>query len=157
MMLGLPNVQPMVDVADFIVNEIFDPGQYIRPTTNESILNHMPSMYIYKGAEDPILEPDPLAVRINGVNFTCTECHGLAGRQVAGIDLYVKAWTEPYKWMHRTNFGTPGSQALVPGIIAEDASIHPGVYEVMLIKGLHFGSSRNTAQLLEYVQTHFNP
>ena len=157
LLLGLPNVQPIVDIADFIVNEIFDPSQFVRSSTNESVLNHMSSLYIYKGAADPILEPNPLAVRVNGLNFTCTECHGLTGRQVPGVDLYVLAWTEPYKWMHRTNFGTPRSQALVPGIIAEDPTIHPGVYEVMLIKGLHFGGSRNTAQLLEYVQTHFQP
>lgn len=151
------SIQDMVDVADFIVNEIYDARKYIRDSSNESVLNHMPSMYIYKGAEDLVLNPDPLAARINGVNFTCTACHGPLGRQVPGIDLYVLAWTDPYKWMHRVNFGTPRSQRIFPNLMTEDMTIHPGVYEVVLIKELHFGRSRNTAELLEYVQTHFKP
>ena len=154
---GILSIQAIVDVADFIVNEIFDPDQYLRTGTNESVINHMPSMFIYKGAADLVKDPDPLAVRVNGIIFTCTECHGVAGRQVPNFDLYDLAWKDPYKWMHRTNFGTPRSQMLVPGIFSEGPSIHPGVYEVMLVKDLKFGNSRNTAHLLEYVQTHFAP
>ena len=34
---------------------------------------------------------------------------------------------------------------LVPDILAEYTSIHPGVYEVMLFNDLRFGGVRNTA------------
>jgi len=154
--LGL-DIQSMVDVADFVVNELYDVDEYVRRTNNEALLNHMPSMFIYKGSKDPILIPEPLAVRLNGINFKCTDCHGIDGRLVPGFDLYDLSWTQPYKWMHRVNFGTPRSQALYINITTQDGTIHPGVYEVILINGLHMGGSRQTAELLEYVQTHFNP
>jgi len=154
---GILSVQEMVDIADFIANEMVDVNRFISEATNESKYNHMPSMFIYGNNPDPALRTFPAATRINGNRFYCVDCHGPKGRALPGIDLYVLAWTQPYKWLHRTNFGTPRSQRTYPNIDLEDATIHPGLYEVALVDSLKYGSAINAAELLEYVQTHFDP
>lgn len=142
--------QAIVDVSDFVVNEIFDTHVYIRAPTSEGLGDITEGMEIYNS--QAVAGEVPAFTRVDGSNFNCVDCHGDTGNLVAGVDLYTLAWSNPFEWLHRVNFGSPRSLATYPDITAEDATVHPGLYEVVLTHALHFGGAEQASALLEYAQ-----
>ena len=147
--------QSMVDVSDFVVNEIFDTHQYIQAPSSGGLGDHMEGMDFYNSVA--AAGEIPPVIRVDGSNFNCVGCHGDDGLLVAGIDLYTLAWSQPFQWLHRVNFGSPRSLASYPDFISEDAAVHPGLYEVILTHGLHFGGPEQASALMSHAQTNLIP
>ena len=147
---GLLTMQSMVDVADFVVNEIYDTHKYVQAPSSGSA--HPESAA--EGAElysSTAVGTIPPIIRVDGSNFNCELCHGADGLLVAGIDLHTLAWTHPFEWLHRVNFGYPRALATFPDFTL-DTTVHPGLYEVVLTHGLHFGGPGEASALMAHAQ-----
>ncbi|MDH5259552.1 MAG: hypothetical protein OEX07_16170 [Gammaproteobacteria bacterium] len=147
---GLLSFQAMVDVSDFVVNEIFDTHVYVQAPGSGSAnpTTHPEGMEFYNSTPVGAIPP---VIRVDGSNFNCVDCHGADGLLVPGIDLHTLAWTHPFKWLHRVNFGSPRSLQAFPDFTL-DTSVHPGLYEVILTDGLHFGGPEQASALMAHVQ-----
>ncbi|MDH5728219.1 MAG: hypothetical protein OEZ58_04470 [Gammaproteobacteria bacterium] len=141
--------QAMVDVADFVVNEIYDTHMYIRAPSSGSLGDMAEGNAVYNSLIDAA-GVSPI-VRVDGSGFNCVSCHGVDGLGVAGIDLRASAWNDPFQFLHRTNFGSPRSLAAFPGFTV-DVSVMPGLYELILTDGLHFGGPEQAAAAMMVVQ-----
>ena len=152
---GLLTPQAMVDVADFVVNEIFDTHMYVQAPTSGSTNpdSHMDGMAFYNSVATGAIPP---VIRVDGSNFNCVDCHGADGLLVPGIDLFTLAWTNPFQWLHRVNFGSPRSLATFPDFTL-DQTVHPGLYEVVLTDGLHFGGPEQASALLAHAEKNLTP
>lgn len=146
--------QAIVDVSDFVANELYDTHMYVRAASNGSLGDHMNGMALYNSVP-PVNGAIPPIIRVNGANFNCVDCHGADGLLVAGVDLYNVAWTDPFMFMHRVLFGSPRDLATFPDITAEDMTVMPGLYETVLTDGLHFGGPEQGADAMAHVQTNF--
>lgn len=146
---GILTEQAMTDVADFVVNEIFDTHQYIRAPSSGGLGDHSVGSEIYNSVATGAIPP---LIRVDGSNFNCVDCHGADGLGVADIDLYALAWSNPFRWLHRVNFGSPRDLGTFPDISVEDGTVHPGLYEVILTDGLHFGGPEQASDLLAFSQ-----
>ncbi|MDH5217437.1 MAG: hypothetical protein OEX19_07070 [Gammaproteobacteria bacterium] len=146
---GILTEQAITDVSDFVVNEIFDTHQFIRAPASGSLGDMVEGMAIYNSvATGPI----PPLITVDGLNFNCVDCHGAdAISGSAGIDLVASSWADPFKWLHRSLFGSPRSLATYPGYV-NDPNVMPGFYEVILTDGLHFGGPEQGAAVMAHVQ-----
>jgi len=142
--------QAMVDVSDFVVNEIYDTHIYIRAPSSGGLGDVTEGQAMYDSTTTTGI---PAFIRVDGTNFNCLDCHGADGLMVTGIDLNLLSWTEPFRWLHRVNFGSPRDLATFPDITAEDATVHPGLYEIILTDGLHFGGPEQAANLMAHIQS----
>ena len=148
--------QAMVDVADFVVNEIIDTHQFIRAPSSESLDTTMSGEALYKQVAQP--GEIPPVIRVDGNNFSCIGCHGADGKGAAtspkakAVDLPMLAWKDPFKFLHRTLFGKPRSLNDFPGFTTSP-DVMSGFYETILTDGLHFGGPEQGAATLLYIQT----
>lgn len=150
--------QAMVDVADFVVNEIFDTHVYIRAPSSQSLGNPDDGTAIYHSKIEtlPIVSP---IVRVDGNGFNCVSCHGTDGKGTGATaatpskaDLPMLAWKNPFKFMHRSLFGSPRSLAKFNGFTA-DPTVMPGLYETVFTDGLFFGGPEQGSATLQHIQT----
>lgn len=151
------SAQAMVDVADFVVNEIYDTHIYIRAPSSQSLGDGVSGEAIYTsvGAVPPeVINP---IIKMDGSNYNCTDCHGVDGKgtnvTTKLIDLPTLAWKEPFKFLHRSLFGVPRSQAKVKDGTLLQPNYMPGLYEAVFTDGLFFGAPEHGAATLKYIQS----
>lgn len=146
---GLLSEQAIVDVSDFVVNEIFDTHEFVRAPSSGALGDMDEGMAIYNSMQTGIVPP---LVRVDGSNFNCVDCHGADARSgTAAIDIVAVAWEDPFRFLHRTLFGSPRSLATFPEFTT-DAAVMPGLYEVILTDGLHFGGPEQGSAVMAHVQ-----
>jgi hypothetical protein len=145
---GLLNEQAITDVADFVVNEIFDTHEFVRAPTSGSLGDGMEGGVIYSSTATGAIPP---LIRVDGSNFNCVDCHGADARSgTAGVDLVTASFTHPFQWLHRVLFGAPRDINAIPDPLSPD--VMPGLYEVVLTHGLHFGGPEQGAATMAHVQ-----
>ena len=156
---ALLTAQAMVDVADFVVNEIYDTHVYIRAPSSESLgdMTSGTALYTSAATSPPGISP---VIKMDGSNYNCLDCHGSDGKGlnattpfVKVIDLPALAWQESFKFLHRSLFGTPRSLAKVKDGSLTLPNYMPGFYETVLTDGLHFGGPEQGAATLKYIQS----
>ena len=81
-------------------------------------------------------------------------CHGTEAGVTTVAELKVLANDGPFKFMHRSNFGMPRDViAKTTGDFGYgDLTVMPGLYEVVLTDGLHFGGPEQASNTMAYVQ-----
>ena len=151
--------QAMVDVADFVVNEIFDTHVYISQAAKASLGSLADGEALYNSAASTTgVHP---IVKMDGTNYNCVDCHGTDGKGLGAktpadptlkIDIAAEAWADPWKFLHRTLFGVPRSLTKYPGFTKEP-SVMSGFYETVLTDGLFMGGPKQGAATLMYVQS----
>lgn len=143
--------QAIVDVADFVVNEIYDTHAVLRAPTGQALGDHIAGEEIFAS---PIVDGgvSPL-ITIDGLGFNCIKCHGDDAKSgTVGINLVTTAWEEPSMFLHRTLFGHPRDQATHGIGFVNDPTVMPGLYEVVLTEGLHFGSPAEGSEVMSHIQ-----
>ncbi len=146
---ALLSEQAIVDVSDFVVNEIFDTHEFVRAPASGALGDMVEGMAMY---ESVAVDAIPPLARVDGSNFNCVDCHGADARSgTAAIDIAIVAWSDPFRFLHRTLFGSPRSLATFPGF-SVDPMVMPGLYEVILTDGLHFGGPEQGSAIMAHVQ-----
>lgn len=146
---GILTEQAITDVSDFVTNEIFDTHQFVRAPSSGALGDMMEGIAIYESVATGAIPP---LITVDGMNFNCIDCHGADGRSgPAAIDLVASSFADPFQWLHRTLFGSPRSLAAFPGFV-NDPAVMPGLYEVILTDGLHFGGPDQGSAVMMHVQ-----
>lgn len=152
--------QAMVDVSKFVVSEIFDTHQFISAATHESLGDMGAGMELYNSPPPAAagMGGIPTVMRIDGSNFNCVVCHGSDGKGLGAsnqktttIDLPTLAWNLPFRFLHRTLFGSPRSQILYPGFTT-DSNVMPGFYETVITVDVRVGGAEEGAATMKHVQ-----
>lgn len=151
--VGNADIQPIVDVADFVANELFDTHVYIKAATNGVAAGFSTAeakaegQALYEGVVD-MRYANPETATPGGL-FSCVSCHGADGMGVANVMLPLEAWNSPWRFLFRTLFGSPRA---LPSPI-DDPTVMPGLYEVTLSDGLHFAGAEQGALIQAYMQS----
>jgi len=111
------------DLAAFAMKNIIDMHEFIRVDTG--------GIRAYKadaveGGE--IYNGDKPGTFATGDPVDCVTCHGPQGK-LTGADIFSLSWRDPFKFFHRTAFGTPRDPAAAP------ASFSPSLYDANVVGG----------------------
>ena len=152
---GILDAQAMVDVADFVVNEIYDVHEVLSAATGVALGDLQEGMHLFENDLAPLPTGVPEFVRANGSAFNCLQCHDGANANPSATDLAglkLAAAADPFKFLHRINFGAPRDEATL-GFGYDDPTVMPGLYEVILTDGLHFGGPQDASAAMHFIQT----
>jgi len=150
---GILTPQAMVDVADFVINEIYDVHEVLSAATNQALGDPAEGGAMFNDNLAALPTGVPAFVRADGTAFNCAQCHdGTITTDVAALKVLANA--EPFKFMHRSNFGSPrGAAGKANGDFGYgDNTVMPGLYEVVLTDGLHFGGPEQASATMAFVQ-----
>jgi len=148
---GILTPQAMVDVADFVVNEIYDTHQVVSAATGIGLGDMMEGNEFYNDSGVALPTGVPAYIRADGTFFNCIQCHDGVISTLDGTALKALAMADPFKFLHRTNFGSPRDEATF-GFGYQNTAVMPGLYEVVLTDGLHFGGPEQAGAIMHYIQ-----
>lgn len=151
--------QSLLDISDFVMSKIFDMNSYLRSSTSGSALNNTDGLALYNMPLIDATNRTVRMVRVDGSGFNCTMCHGLDGLgdinvspNTTQFDLYALAWADPFKFYHRTLFGSPRNSTIYNPVNV-DPNAMPGLLEVVFTNHYHFTTPAHAASIVNYVQT----
>ena len=145
--------QAIVDVADFVVNEIYDTHEVLSAATGVGLGDMGEGMAMWTDPGTPAGNGVPLFIRADGTGFACGLCHdGVTASDGATLKATMQA--DPFKFLHRSNFGLPRDVATF-GFGYGDLTVMPGLYEVVLTDGLHFGGPEQAGAIMHYMTATF--
>jgi len=151
---GILTPQAMVDVADFVVNEVYDTHEVLSAATGVGLGDMMEGADMWMNDLLPLPTGVPAFIRADGTAFNCLQCHDGTNANPAATDLAglkASATADPFRFLHRTNFGSPRNAAAL-GFGYGDPTVMPGLYEVVLTDGLHFGGPEQAGAAMHYIQ-----
>jgi len=145
--------QAIVDVADFVVNEIYDTHEFVSAATGAGLGDMTEGGEMFNDPGLPEATGVPKFIRADGTPFNCLQCHDGTNANpnatdLAGLKATVAA--DPFKFLHRANFGAPRDEATL-GFGYGDLTVMPGLYEVVLTNGLHFGGPEQASAVMHYI------
>jgi len=147
---GILTPQAMVDVADFVVNEIYDVHEVVSAARGQALGDPGEGDAMFNDSLAALPTGVPAFIRADGSAFNCAQCHdGTVSTSVA--ELKVIANADPFRFIHRINFGSP-RDAGAKGFGYGDNTVMPGLYEVVLTDGLHFGGPEQASATMAFVQ-----
>lgn len=148
---GILTAQAIVDVADFVVNEIYDTHEFLSAATGVGLGDAEEGAVMWMNDLLPLPTGVAAFIRADGSAFDCAQCHdGVNTTDLPALKALANA--EPFKFLHRTNFGSP-RDVLALGFGYGDPTVMPGLYEVVLTDGLHFGGPEQAGAVMAYIQS----